>query len=273
MSAKQGFYSLIQFSPVPDRFEFINIGVMLAVPALKFFDVKYSRGQKRIEKLFGKQRQSYLSSLKEAIRNRLELEVSKEFSLNRFEKFAESRANEIRISRPLPVVVADTPKDELDDLFQHLVGESEVAQRGPRIVTKLTKELDAAGISHMLEKPEPVSIPKYGITIEAPYAYKNGAYNLIDPVRLSGDADDAFKEASKRAIEGQWLSNQTHGEKKLIVVGDLSQSQPGIGAAVYDMMAQHNVSFYSFGHLQTLIEEIRQQTKDHHAQTISVSRE
>lgn len=130
MSSKQGFYSIIQFSPVPDRFEFINIGVVLVAPGHRFYGVRFSKGMKRIEKLFGKQQGSYLASLKEGLRNRLEVELSRDFSRERFEKFAESRANEIRISKPLPLLV-DQPEADLEDLFHSLVGEAEVAMRGP----------------------------------------------------------------------------------------------------------------------------------------------
>ncbi len=254
MSA-QGFYSIIQYSPVPDRFEFINIGVVLVVPLAKYVRVRFSKGVKRIERVFGKPQGSYLSSLKEGIQNRVNVELSEDFSRSRFEKFAESRANDIRFSRPMSMLVEE-PNAELEELFNSLVGEPEISTRRPKVITKLRKELDSAGVVHLLERPEPVPLPRYGITIEAPYAYQNGAYNLIDPVRLGGDPDEALKEASKRAVEGQWLAQQT--EKRLIVVGDLAdQNESGIALAVDDMMRQHGVKFYRIDHLSGLVDDIR----------------
>src|SRR6185312_1194174 len=164
MSSKQGFYSIIQFSPFPDRFEFINIGVVLVAPERKFVGIRFSKGSRRVEKLFGKQKQGvYLASLKEAISNRLRIELSRDLSHSHFERFVESRANDIRFSKPLPMLINE-PNADLDELFESLVGEAEIAQRGPKVVTKFRRELEAAGITHLLERPEPVSLPRYGIT-------------------------------------------------------------------------------------------------------------
>jgi hypothetical protein len=101
--------------------------------------------------------------------------------------------------------------------------------------------------------------------IDAPYAYKNGAYNLIDAVRLGASAD-ALAQASKRAIEGQWLrrhSKNSSSPSQLIVVGDLSQQPSAFVHAVDEMMKQHEVKFYELDNVEPLIEDIRKQARAH----------
>lgn len=160
MLEKQGFYSIIQYSPVSDRFEFVNIGVVLVAPDRKFVGVRFSKGARRIEKFFGKQKQgAYLAYLKQSIADRLKVELSRDLSRSHFEGFVASRANDIRFSKPLPMLVED-PDADLDELFESLVGDVEIAQRGPKVITKFRKQLEAAGVSHLLQKPEPVSLPK-----------------------------------------------------------------------------------------------------------------
>jgi hypothetical protein len=258
MSKMRGFYALLQFSPLPERYEFVNIGVLLVVPTERFIGVRYSQGLKRVEKLFGKQPANYFDVLKAAFEQRIKVEFSNEFSLERVEQFARSRANQMRISKLLPVAV-DQPEMDLEALFDDLVGENEIVRRQPKVSVELKKKFEKAGIAMYVRKPEPVRLPE-GVTIDAPYAYQNGSLNLIDPVRLSADSADALAQASKRAIEGQWLRNYSKNSsvpKKLIVVADFENQEPKFIKAMSDVMREHQVKLYEIDNCEALLEDIR----------------
>ncbi|SNT11659.1 Protein of unknown function [Tardiphaga sp. OK246] len=264
MSAMQGYYALLQFSPLPERFEFVNIGVLLVAPSQKFVGIKYSQGLKRVERLFGKQPASSFDVLKEAFEQRIKVEILENWNIEKIESFAKLRANKMRISKILPAAFAD-PEKELDELFHMLVGENEIGIRLPKVQVELRKKFEKAGVSLLVEKPQPVKLPE-GVVIDAPYAYQNGAYNLIDAVRLNADSADALAQASKRAIEGQWLrrhSQKLGSPNQLIVVGDLAKQPSAFVRAVDEMMKQHQVRFYELNNVEPLIQDIRLQARVH----------
>ena len=55
MPAQQGLYALIQFSPIPELMEFLNVGVALFVPEQRYVGVRLADNFRRVERLFGKQ--------------------------------------------------------------------------------------------------------------------------------------------------------------------------------------------------------------------------
>lgn len=140
MERQKGFYAILQFSPIPERFEFVNIGVFLAVPQKNFIEVRFSKTHKRLERLFGKQHGQYLQSLKEGFAKRLRFEFLESPNSERFERFGRNRANEIRLSQIFPIAV-ENPEADLDDLFDKLVGEDVIQRRERRIASQLKDEL------------------------------------------------------------------------------------------------------------------------------------
>ena len=92
------FYSIIQYCPNPERFEALNIGVLIFDPYSCKPRVRFLNDFSRLKKVFG-------SINKPFIENGLAdftLRVDKEFRLSRgkheFQKFASSRSNLFRIS-------------------------------------------------------------------------------------------------------------------------------------------------------------------------------
>lgn len=257
MSDKQGYYALLQYSAVPERFEFVNVGVALFAPSQRMVKVRFSHGLKRVERLFGKQPVGYLDVLKANFASRLQSEFSV-LDFKKLEKFVNSRANKMRISSLLPIVIDNIDQD-LIQLFDSLVGEDEISPRRRKVSAELRAKFEVAGVGLFLQKPEPVQLPN-GVAIEVPYAYQNGAYNLIDPVRLHGDAGDALAQASERAVKGQWLhhySRQRGALKQLVVVGDFSAQNQSFRSAVDQMMKEHSVRLYDLNAVQPLIDDIR----------------
>jgi hypothetical protein len=263
MSDKQGYYALLQYSAIPERFEFVNVGVALFVPDRRLVKVRFSHGLKRVERLFGKQPSGYLDVLKSNFESRL-LSEAASLNLERLVKFANSRANKMRVSNLLPIVVDDADAD-IDQLFNSLVGEDEISPRRRKVSAELKDKFEVAGVDAFLQKPEPVRLPQ-GVTIDAPFAYQNGAYNLIDAVRLHGDAGDALAQASERAVKGQWLHQYSkHAGKlrQLVVVGDFASQDHSFRHAVHQMMQEHYVRLYDLNEVQPLIEDIRSHGRVH----------
>jgi len=112
--------------------EFLNVGVVLAVPELRFLDVRFANAHSRIDRFFKHPKNSYLNSAKESLGNRLRMSFERNFSLDDLEAFAAKRANELRISPFLPVAVSD-PDAVLDSLFLELVGEDRPRVSRPRM--------------------------------------------------------------------------------------------------------------------------------------------
>jgi len=259
MERRKGFYAILQFCPIPERFEFINLGVVLVVPNEHYIGIRFSKGYRRVEKLFGPQRKIFLDALKEGFKQRLLLEFSKSNNLEHLEQFARKRANSMRVSDFLPIAV-EQPDADLEALFESLVGEDPVSERTPRVATKLKETFRKAGLVHYIdEHPEPVELPEHGVTVSVPFGYQNGAYNLVDAMRLSPNSGEALKEAGKRALEGQLLEKHfahSPAQKRLVVVGDFSRQNEPFYRTVSELMQQHRVKLYRLDDLNPLLSDI-----------------
>ena len=114
-----GKYALIQFCPQPDRQEFLNVGLILSVPdAEEYLRVEFVEEPKRVERLFGNISDHYYHSVSEVIKFRIEqgFRQSKPFD---FDEFVDRRANDIRVTRLMPIRIDDDPDWEFDELFHN----------------------------------------------------------------------------------------------------------------------------------------------------------
>ncbi|WP_397581181.1 DUF3037 domain-containing protein [Sphingorhabdus sp.] len=259
MERKSGRYALVQFCPVPERMEFLNIGVVLIVPQLNYVGIKIAQSNARIDRIFGHQPRPYIESLKSSFVSRLESELSGSFDEERIDAFSRKRANDIRVSPIMPIMVEDCEAD-LKKLFAELVGKDETSRREPRIRRKLKEAFALYGVEHYLDKPDEIALPEYGLKISAPYGYQNGCYNLVDGLRISENISDGLREVGKKAIEGNLLWKHFEGAgancKRLIIVGDFSQQSNEFYHAVQDQMHDANVKLHRLDDLQPLLKDI-----------------
>lgn len=270
MSRFQGKYALVQYCPVPERLEFVNIGLLLMVPNQPYLEVRFAKGQTRVERLFGKQSKAHLDALKASFRARLLDQFKLDPHGRHFEEFAARRANEIRLSPLQPILVTDVLAD-FDELFVSLVGEQEPVQREPQIRRRLREAFVKHGVDNLLDKPDEIELPEYDLSLSVPFGYQNGYYNLIDGMRLPPQAAEGFKEAGKRAIEGNliWKHFENGPRKKLVVVGDFSKQSDGFYNAVKDQFAQANVGLYRLDDMQSLYDDIQLQARVHGRHSLS----
>jgi len=259
MDGHQGYYAIVQFSPEPQRLEFVNVGVVLLSSETGSVHMRMSRSPRRVERLFGRQPKSYFEAIGKSFEARIHTEAGKGWNLEAFQKFAASRANEIRLSKIQVVYIRD-PKNSIDELYRELVGNDQVPPRRlPKIRALLQQRFVQLGIGGLVEQPEPVKLPE-GVIVDAPFGYQNGAYNMIDPVRLGPSPGEAIKEAGKRAIEGKWLfhySRQQGNQKRLVVVGDFAQQGPDFFRSIDEIMRANDVKLYRMDFLEPLAEDIR----------------
>ena len=266
MRRMQGSYALIQFSPVPERMEFLNIGVLLIVPEMQFVSVRFAKAHPRIDRYFMHPQPAYLDGLKASLAARVRSDFSRSVSIEALQHFADRRANEIQFSPFMPVAVIE-PEATLNQLFEDLVGEKEVVHRRPRMARRLKDAFVKAKIYGFLdERPEPVQIPEAGISVKAPFGYQNGAYNLIDGLQFGSDRNEAMKEAGKRALEGELLwkhSNQTGEQKRLVVVADFGELPDRFYDAVGEQLEESHVRLYRWDEMGPLLEDIEQNARLH----------
>lgn len=266
MERSSGSYALVQYSPVPDRLEFFNIGIVLIVPDDNYVGVKMAENSFRAERYFESVAKSHLKLLKLGIPERIKIEFARSGSLRGLEEFAGKRANDWRISAFRLVAVSD-PVEMLHALFSELVGEEVASKREPRMAKKLREAFARDGVAAFLdESPAPVDLPEAGIKISAPFGYQNGAYNLVDGVRLSGSANQAMQEAGRKAIEGGllWRHFQQKQEKmRLVVVGDFRGQSNEFYHAVGDRLEENHVRLYRLDHLGPLVEDIQENASLH----------
>lgn len=266
MERKAGKYALVQFCPVPERMEFLNIGVVLSVPAEGYVGVKISRSNSRVDKVFGRQPRQYMDALKQSFESRIRSEFARSFDEEYVLDFARKRANDIRIS-PLQSIMVNDPGKEIESLFAELVGKDDVVSREPRIRRKLKDAFAKHRVEHYLEKPQEVELPEYGLKINAPYGYQNGCYNLIDGMRISENIADGLREVGKKAVEGNllWKHFEDHSAacKRLVVVGDFSNQSNAFYHAVEQQFGDANIKLFRFDNLRPLLNDIEQNAALH----------
>lgn len=257
MEQHQGKYALVQYCPVPERLEFLNIGLVLVVPEIAHVKVRFARGQARLDRAFGRQPKGYLDTLKVSFGERLRNELSNFRGDAAFDEFVQKRANEMRVSRLQSVCISD-PLRDFDRLFEELVGDDEPASREPRMRRKLREAFVLHNVEHILDSPGDVELPEFGLRIHVPYGYQNGCYNFIDGMRLSASVSDGLREAGKRAMEGGliWKHFQEGPCKRLVVVGDFSQQSNEFYHAVQSQFDEANVKLHRFDDMRPLLKDI-----------------
>jgi hypothetical protein len=255
-----GYYALLQYSPQPERQEFLNFGILLVVPALGFSEVAIAKGSARMERVFEGIPKARFEDEKRGFGNRVKMEFARRRSLEALDELSRKLANDFRISE-LRAVAVDDPRQQLQHLFHVLVGDEEPKKKAARISTRMRDAFIAKRIVQYLENPPAINIPEAGIQINAPFGYQNGAYNLIDGVRISGNPSEDMKETGRRAIEGGLLwkhFEKSPSRKRLIVVGDFSRHENKFYDAVGDLLEENHVRLYRLDSLDPLLDDIRE---------------
>ena len=217
-------YSIIQFSPFPERFEYVNVGVIVVQGVGKKVSLRLTEDFSRVRKFFGEVNAIFLRRALHDFSERVSREFSRRSGLSTswIADFNSRRADLFQLTA-LNAVAGNQANVAAEKLFEELVAWHAPAKRIDRVNTLLTGAFRDAGVLWLLDKrPEPVFIDQYGVSIQADYGYQNGVYNLIDAARFD-NPHRGLAEAGKRVLEGKALSEMMG--RRLIVVGEFG-SQP-----------------------------------------------
>jgi hypothetical protein len=262
-----GFYALAQISSAPERLEFVNFGVLLFLPAQGRLISRFSSDPRRMRAVFGSGARDMLELGAEGLQSRLDALVRGGAGVSELEAFARNRANEIRLSSFLPVFLDDA-EAVIDRLFAELVLPQAVrATRRPRMARILKEAFSGADVLGFLRySPPPIVDPPTGIKIKASFGYQNGAYNLIDGLRVEADPAETAAQAGLRATEGRVLRRlyeETGTARHLIVVGDFSESSNALYDDLADSLDRDGVTLRRLDQLDPLYDDIRLQARLH----------
>jgi hypothetical protein len=223
MTAKRGYYSLVQFCPDPSRAEAVNVGVLLFCPEEQFIGVRTAAGNRRAARLVGQTGidSASLNAAKTAIERRLEVDREGFQTLEDLQRFVDTRANVLKLTDPRPVKVF-APDEDLRKLFEQLVGGSARRKQAmafpPPELQHVFQELEKQGRARLNWNVE-IPVVRRGLRI--PYAYRNGVWNLVRPRVFSNDEGPAIGQAQQLAVDGDLLRRHgadKEGEKRLVVL-------------------------------------------------------
>ncbi len=230
MDVKKGYYTLVQFRPDASRLEAVNMGVLLFCPETGFIAARLAKSNQRAARLVGRAQldPTALNSAKRALERRLKLDAAAFKTLADLQHFIDSRGNILQLTPPRPIKVFD-PGTDLDNLFAELVGGHPRQLAGTACapapvdtaITELDNRFQRLAQDGRARLNWDVPVPLVGRHLHIPFAFRNGAWNLVKPWRFSGQEKRAVSAAVHLAVEGDLIhrhGKDEDGEKKLIVV-------------------------------------------------------
>ena len=266
MNAKKGYYSIVQYVPDLGRAESVNIGVLLFVAETQYCEVRMSRENGRVRHFFGISGVDLkrLTDFKRSFVDRIEAERLNLTSVEHLEKFIHTRGNQIQLTEPRFVKVMEACNNQLDRLFEELVGIESKSER-VNLGAKLKQRFEKAGIIDRLKTDVSLRVPVLEREIRVPYGYQNGKFHLLQPVRFKAlSVDSNVNLACVYSLEGQSLHNYHDselGELKLNVIGSFRGEGREAISDVRRVLASNDVKLWTEGDLPTLIDEIRRNGK------------
>jgi hypothetical protein len=262
MAAARGFYSIIQFVPDLDRAEGANIGVVLSVPSLGYLDVKMAPDNEAPKQRFRPSSidEARLDLAKEGIVTRILREGGDWKYSDDLVRFANCEGNHISLLSPR-TILTKAPAADLEKLFRRLI---HIEARHRRTLPKPTldelKDLKFSGVP--LRENVEVELPKFKPLV-FPFAYKNGALNLILPEAFPLEAGDAEKKASELAVKGHILHKRLSPEgdlQKLVVIGAFHENiSEDVRDRIGYIFEQQDSRLVQAEQMEEFTEEVRQQ--------------
>ena len=261
-AGKRGYYCLVQYCPDPGRLEAANLGVLLFSPEASFLDVRLSASNDRVRRFFGRSFDNWaLNSAKQALSARLRADRDGFKTVEDLEQFVRTRANDLIVTMPRPVKVVE-PERDLERLFDELVGRVVRPQRRGPVVPELDQ------VFHRLQREGralldlPVRVPLLSKRMKIPYAYRNGAVNLVKPERFAQAEGTAKDAAIKLAVEGdliQRYGEDEEGKKKLVVVSSFASPSPELQEGIARILKEYHVRAILPSELPAFVREVEEQ--------------
>jgi len=260
MTPTRGFFSVIQFCPDLDRGEYANVGVVLAVPRNGALEIRMSEDNEGPKQRFGAESfdDTRLTVAKKGLEGRIREEGPSWSSAEDLLRFGRKEGNNLTLSSP-KVILVESASAEADELYTRLV-HVEPVRRKRLAAPNLAAVFDSRLIGVPLIKDYEVQIPELG-TWKVPYAYRNGALNLIRPEAFSESSADV--KGNDLAVKGHII--QRHSDamgtpQKLIVVGGFDPSAPeSLKRRIEFILQECDARLVREEKLDEFVEEIRRE--------------
>jgi hypothetical protein len=256
------YYSIIQFCPDRGRSEAANVGVLLFCPALAFVGAKTATGNERVSRFFGKNSfdPARLKLIKRAFEQRIRERFEWPEGLADLEHLIASRANDLQLTAARSMKTAN-PEADLDGLFRELVEERRSSRERalPVAFARLRTALRAPGLKERIAFNTKIEVPVLGRELAIPYAYQNGALNLVKPHAFRGAVESVTRQASELAVEGDLL--RRHSDlmpRQLIVIPAYMDESREASESISELFAEYHVRVVAEEHVDDLVNEIAQ---------------
>lgn len=261
MTSERAYYSLIQFCPDASRLEAANIGVLLYCPGKAFIKAEVSKSNKRVRQFFGDGSfdRAQLNTFKQSFRRRFELERDTFRTTDDVERFIATRANQLRMT-PLRPMKSMDPQTDLQSLFVELVG-GRILQPRPRLgFPELEIAFHRPELAGKIEFEKEVEIPTLRNIVTVPYAYTNGALNLIRTCGFAGSREDAFKRAEIIALQGHLFRKHSQSKPikmELVVVSRFAPTLEDVRPQIASLFDDVEVKHFPDSRLDELIAKVQ----------------
>jgi hypothetical protein len=122
MAPTKGFFSIVRYCPDLARGEFANVGIVLVVPELAFFGIRFSDDNEGPRQRFGKNAfdDTRLTVAKRSLEGRLREEGKSWTNADELLTFGKKEGNHLLLSAPRTILAVD-PVAELAELYEKLV--------------------------------------------------------------------------------------------------------------------------------------------------------
>ena len=266
MNPVKGHYSIVQYCPDLARRETVNIGVVLLVPDRSFLQTRMIADNERVKHFFGTKGDDakMLSEFKKSFTARIDAEQGRIGSLESFQKFIDTRGNQIQLTEPAFVKVREC-QETIDQLFDQLVGGKAKPHKRESFTKSLQMRFEAGKVADLIETNVPISVPILDRETRVPFGFQNGAFHLLQPVTFAPDKEESnFNRALKYSMEGKILQehpDDEYGQLKFNVIGRFaSMFDPSI-PIVRKVLAESDVRLHLDHDLSGLVDEIRRTGK------------
>lgn len=182
MNPTKGHYSIVQYCPDLARRESVNIGVVLLVPERGFLQTRMVADNERVRHFFGTKGDDakILGEFKKSFSARIDAEHGRIATLDSFQKFIDTRGNQIQLTEPAFVKVRDC-QETIDQLFEQLVGGQPKGHKRESFTKSLQTRFDSAGIGDIIYKDITLPVPILNRETKIPFGFQSFAMYLPSP--------------------------------------------------------------------------------------------
>lgn len=242
-------YSIVQYYADADRHEGLNLGVLLFDHDQKKVRSRFTRDFSRVLKLVSGLNKSFLQLALEEFEKRVQFEISGQTSISSLKRFQSMRSNNIRLTPIMPTFAVDA-EEEIDRLFDELVGDDKATARRKKVGSELKAGLRGLNLLRFFDQnPEPVSLPRYNVRLKPDLTIRRDRFNLIEAARFD-DPEIGIGEAGRHSLAGKALFSSL--DMQLIIVGDFGEQSDDYFNSIQEDLEAANTKLYRLSDISGL---------------------